>query len=179
MYFTFSNKNPGPYIQQIRSQFTKWNVENSRWSRSLVTPTHLNSLLFIMLDSRVSALTGPSPALLVWSSKTKTRLANLTLYASVTDTKARMVKLVTTAWFCLCRGRGGCVGMSGEKKSWVSKERALGLGRVVSQPPQTYKKPNPIEAGCQNHSSYRGNPDHVWRSSTQASTVTPQHQWVI
>lgn len=116
MYFTFSNKNPGLYIQQIRSQFTKWNVENSRWSRSLVTPTHLNSLLFIMLDSRVSALTGPSPALLVWSSKPKTRLANLTLYASVTDTKARMVKLVTTAWFCLCRGRGGCVGMSGEKK---------------------------------------------------------------
>ena len=41
------------------------NVENSSWSQSLVSPKHLNSSLFMILDSRVSTLTGISPAVRV------------------------------------------------------------------------------------------------------------------
>lgn len=45
----------------IWNQFMRRNVENSTWSHSLVRAAHLNTL-FMMLDSRISTLTGTSPA---------------------------------------------------------------------------------------------------------------------
>lgn len=50
----------------------------------------------MMLDSRVSALSGTSPA--IWAHRNPhTRLVNLRL--CVTDRKERTASLVTTAWF--------------------------------------------------------------------------------
>lgn len=54
----FDNKS-STCLQQIWNQFMWKNVENSSWLRGLVSP---NSLLFITLDSRVSLITGTSPA---------------------------------------------------------------------------------------------------------------------
>lgn len=47
---------PRPVLGRIWNRFMWRNVENSSWSHGLVSQTRLNSLLFMMLDSRVLAL---------------------------------------------------------------------------------------------------------------------------
>lgn len=153
------------------NQFMCRNVENFSRSRGRVSRTHLNTLLFMMLHSRVSALTGISPAVRVQqepSNQTGQPLAHVWQ----AERKERF------RWWRQLDFMRKHERKKKRKESWICKTRALcfSLGRVVSLSSYFPSQSLFWRSGCQSRNAYKGNRDHLWHSCLH---LTLQHHRIF